>query len=110
MEIVTGIRLLGQPLGSLSFARSFFAQRLQENMADATKLLETVSDHQTALRLFAQCTLHKLPHLLGSEVLYCHTPTANEQWDDWTGPLAIGINSMHATLHLLIVWCPMPLA
>ena len=94
MEIVTGIRLLGQPLGSLSFARSFFAQRLQENMADATKLLETVSDHQTALRLFAQCTLHKLPHLLGSEVLYCHTPTANEQWDDWTGPLATGINSM----------------
>lgn len=74
MEIVTGICLPGQPHGSLSFARSFFAQRLQENMANATKLFETVSDHQTAIRLFSQCTLHKLPHLLGSEVLYCHTP------------------------------------
>ena len=52
-------------------------------MADATKLLDTVSDHQTALQLFAQCTLNKLPHLLGSEVLYCHTQTG----DEWTGSL-----------------------
>lgn len=40
-----------------------------------------------ALCLFVMCTLHKLPHLLGSEVLYCHSPTWHEQWDEWQVPL-----------------------
>ncbi|KAL7528024.1 hypothetical protein ACHAXR_002233, partial [Thalassiosira sp. AJA248-18] len=66
-EVCDGLCLLGQPIGSLEYAIKFFDDRMAENAATATKLLEAVPDHQTALRLFSQCTLHKLPHLLGSE-------------------------------------------
>ena len=80
-EVVKGLRLLGQPLGSLQYARSFFEARLKENEADATNLLLAVSDQHTALRLFSQCTLHKLPHLLGSEVMYRFRESSYEHWD-----------------------------
>ena len=53
-----------------------------------------VKDHHTALTLFAKCTLHKLPHLLGSEVLYNFSPENYGAWDEWKGPLAVGIDDM----------------
>ena len=67
---------------------------MEENKKDAAKLLEIVSDRHTALRLFAQCTLHKLPHFLGSEVMFCFQGTAYERWDEWRGPLSVGIDGM----------------
>ena len=93
-EETSGLRLLGQPLGPRTFAQQFYQLRLQENNAITSKLLATVSDHQTCLRIFSQCTLHKLPHLLGSEVMYSFSGTSSERWDDWMGPLATGISSM----------------
>ncbi len=57
VEITDGLRILGQPLGSRTYASSFFDARLKENLLDATKLFNTVTDHHTALRLFTQCTL-----------------------------------------------------
>ena len=54
-------------------ATQFFTEKIHNNNVDVTKLLATVGNHQTALRLFAQCTLHKLHHLLGSEVMYRFT-------------------------------------
>ena len=44
IEVMDGLRMLGQSLGSLMSARSFFAKGLEENKADATKLLEVVPD------------------------------------------------------------------
>ena len=81
-EQTRGLRLLGQPLGSRTFAASFLASKLKDNKRDATALLEAVPNHQTALRLFAQCTLHKLPHLLASEVMYHFTENQYERWDE----------------------------
>ena len=94
VEVVDGLRLLGQPLGSADFAERFIATKIEENFADAKKLLEVVKDKHTALRLFSQCTLHKLPHLLGSEVLYRFQPEFYKSWNEWTGPLATGIDRM----------------
>ena len=81
VEITDGLRILGQPLGSRTYALSFFDARLKENLLDATKLLNTVTDHHTALRLFIQCTLCKLPHLLGLEVLYCFAKSSYNGWN-----------------------------
>ena len=39
VEITTGLCLLGQPLGSTTFARNFFVDRLEANAADSTRLL-----------------------------------------------------------------------
>ena len=81
--VTDGVRLLGQPLGSLTYAQGFYAKKIKENEQDAAKLLLVVSDKHTALRLLAQCTLHKLPHLLGSVVMYCFQETAYERWNEW---------------------------
>jgi hypothetical protein len=81
VEITDSLRILGQPLGSRTYALSFFNARLKENLLDATKLFNTVTDHHTALRLFTQCTLHKLLHLLGLEVLYCFAKSSYNGWN-----------------------------
>ena len=79
-EEICSLRILGQPVGSTTFAEEFFQKRLEENKRDVAKLLKTVPNHHMALRLFAQCTLHKLPHLLGVEVMYSPMVTdANPQ-------------------------------
>ena len=94
IEETNGLRLLGQPVGSLSFAKSFIDKQVTIAEENATKLLQKVPDHQTALKLFSMCTLHKTPHLLGSEVLYRFQESAYERWDDWSGPLACRIDTM----------------
>ena len=73
VELLEGCRLLGAPVGSPRFARDFCLQRVAAAFANAETLSNTVSDLQTCLRLFAQCTIHKLPHLLGYDVLH-HLP------------------------------------
>ena len=83
MVVTDGVCLLGQPLGSLTYGCGFYAKKIEENEKDATKLLSVVSDKHTVLRLFAQCTLYKLPHLLGSEVMYLFQETAFERWNEW---------------------------
>ncbi|KAL7531883.1 hypothetical protein ACHAXR_004291 [Thalassiosira sp. AJA248-18] len=95
--VVTGIRLLGQPIGSPHFAKQFFQRRLRENLDDANKLLEVVSNHHTALALFAKCTLHQLPHLLASEVMYQLHTRGYTGWDDWNGYLATGIDNIFSS-------------
>ncbi|KAL7527629.1 LOW QUALITY PROTEIN: hypothetical protein ACHAXR_002051 [Thalassiosira sp. AJA248-18] len=48
---------------------------------------------------FSQCILNKLPHLLGSEVLYRFTRSSHDEWNRWSGsgPLAVGIDEMANT-------------
>ena len=67
---------------------------MKENEKGAAKLLSVVSDRHTALRLFGQYTLHKLPYLLGLKGMYYFQETVYERWDEWRGPLSIGIDNM----------------
>jgi hypothetical protein len=94
VEITDGMRILGQPLGSRTYALSFFDAQLKENLLEATKFFNTVTDHHTTLCLFTQCTLHELPHLLGSEVIYCFAKSSYNGWNEWIGPLSVGIDRM----------------
>ena len=98
VEIVEGYRLLGAPVGSAKFAREFCFERVAAATADAHTLTSSVSNLQTRLRLFIQCTIHKLPHLLGYDVLH-HLPLdynmSGFNWEGWEGPL------IDATNHLM---------
>ena len=62
--------LIRQPLGSCTFAHISFRKKLKDKIAYSIKLLLVVSDYHTILRVFTQCTLHKLIQLLCSEVIY----------------------------------------
>ena len=98
VELTEGCRLLGAPVGSAKFAREFCFERVAAATIDAHTLTSSVSNLQTRLRLFAQCTIHKLPHLLGYDVLH-HLPLDYDMsgfnWEGWQGPL------IDATNHLM---------
>ena len=84
VELTTGFRLLGQPVGSATFATEFFDHRIDDVKKNITSLLDNITDQQTRLRLFSQCIIQKLPHLLSADVLY-HLPTNNPNppWEEW---------------------------
>ena len=59
VEVVNGLRLLGQPLGSKDYTATFLVQKMEENVRDAKLILCAISNRHTTLALFVQCTLHK---------------------------------------------------
>ena len=70
VEITTGIRLLGAPVGSQTFAEAFLLEAMDKTKTDSAKLHVKITDLQTRLRLFKQCVIEQLLHLLGNEVLH----------------------------------------
>ena len=104
IELTEGFRLLGTPVGSATFARTFFDDQLKATELEARRLTERIPDLQTRLKLFSQCTIHKLPHLLDADVMHNHTPEfENDQWYNWNGYLTEGIDNIIKTFfkHLL---------
>jgi hypothetical protein len=95
VELITGFRLLGQPIGPATFASNFFARRIDNVKKNITSLLDNITHQQTRLRLFSQCIIQKLPHLLSVDVLF-HLPTddPNPPWKEWNGPLTSNIDSV----------------
>ena len=98
-ELTTGFRLLGSPVGSPSFAREYFNQQLTIVQECIETMTIAITDPQTRLRLFSQCLIQKLPHLLGCDVLYHqdHTDT-NPLWTNWAGPLTTATDSIISRL------------
>lgn len=95
IELTDGFRLLGTPIGSATFARKYFDEQLEITNEEASKLTSRIIDHQTRLKLFSQCTVNKLPHLLDADIMHNHTTEFdNEQWYNWNGHLTRGIDSI----------------
>ena len=88
VELTSGFRLLGHPVGSASFASSFFAKCTDTVKKCVDTLSTSISDPQTRLRIFSSCLLQKIPHLLSSDIMY-HLPPddPNPPWETWNGPL-----------------------
>jgi hypothetical protein len=94
-ELTNGFRLLGTPVGSASFARDFYDEQLKTTDDEAKKLTERIPDLHTRLKLFSQCTINKLPHLLDSDVMHNHSPDfENDLWYNWNGHLTQGIDTI----------------
>ena len=92
-ELTSGFRLLGSPVGSPTFAREFFNDQRSDVQTKITLLSEAITNPQTKLRLFSQCLIQKLPHLLGSDVLHHFDPiNPPPDWTDWDGPLTSTTN------------------
>ncbi|KAL7502262.1 hypothetical protein ACHAXN_000775, partial [Cyclotella atomus] len=69
VEVVDGLRVLGSPVGSPSFCQAFLHSALTKATNDATKITTSLDSLQTILRLYSVCTVHKLTHLFGCDVL-----------------------------------------
>ena len=100
VELTSGFRLLGTPVGSQAFAREYYFAQIETVSTSLSSMLNAITDTQTRLKLFAQCTSQKLPHLLDSDIMH-HYPTDNEsnfeQWYNWMGPLTSGIDDITST-------------
>jgi hypothetical protein len=92
-ELTTGFRLLGSPVGSPAFAREYFNTQLIDIQTCITTMSIAITDRHTRLRLFSQCLIQKIPHLLGCDVLYHYdTDEPPPNWTDWNGPLTSATN------------------
>jgi hypothetical protein len=54
VELTTGFRLLGQPVGSPTFAKEFFSSRVSAIKNCLSALSTSITNEQTKLRLFSQ--------------------------------------------------------
>jgi hypothetical protein len=73
--LTNGLRVLGAPIGSAEFASTFMSNILAQAISDSKKLLTDLEDIQTMTRLFSNCTIHKITHLLSSDVF--HSPISS---------------------------------
>ena len=87
-EETRGACLLGEPIGSGAFAIDFLNAKADEVQEKIAQLNANVSDLHTRLRLFSQCFIAKLPHLLGAEVMHtCPLDINAANWKGWIGPI-----------------------
>ena len=98
IELTDGFRLLGTPVGSATFANQFFLEQLEATRQQYTQLSTDITDLHTRLKLFNTCTLQKLPHLLGADIMH-NLPTDFDpiNWSAWSSPLVEGINHLITT-------------
>ena len=68
VEVTDGLRVLGAPIGSPTFCKTFINDILKRAINDSNKLLSSLEDVQTMVRLFSVCTVHKTTHLFSSDV------------------------------------------
>jgi hypothetical protein len=89
-ELTTGFCLLGSPAGSPAFAREYFNTQLIDIQTCNTTMSTAITDRHTKLRLFSQCLIQKIPHLLDINVLYHYdTDEPPPDWTNWNGPLTL---------------------
>ena len=95
VELTSGFRLLGSPIGSTTFANEFFDDQLKEMERTAHSISTHIPDLHTRLKLFTQCITQKIPHLLDSDVLHNHSNEfLNEEWYNWNGHLTNGYDQI----------------
>jgi hypothetical protein len=79
-----GIRLLGQPIGSQSFANNFINEKifqLQETIN--TKLFHRIHDFQTQLAILKNCIIPSVQHLLATHVYHSFTNNMSPDLHQW---------------------------
>ena len=97
-EITDGLRILGSPIGSIPFCKSFIQSALDKAKSDSTILLDQLNSRQTILQLYRTCTQHKLTHLLASDVLTTDFDILPESLFLWDSDITTNFNNMTHTV------------
>ena len=103
-ELTTGVRFLGQPIGSKDFATSFLADAAAKFTSNLQKLQDSGLSHHAQLLLLHSCALPSLQHLHASDIYYhCNPTTAtNDTLDTWSSPFITAVTqATHSFLAFL---------
>ena len=94
-EITTGVRFLGQPIGSSNFARQYIASKIAklENKLDK---LHQLHDLQTKHTLFRFSLVSSILHLLPADITLAN-PAGRPTSTLWTSPTTIKMERLIAT-------------
>ena len=97
-EVTTGLRLLGQPLGSTDFANQFLQEALARYRHNLQRLKEGLQDRHTQSLLFRCCSQPSLTHLLNADVYYNAPtqPAPNQGLFNWTSPFIAGVQDANS--------------
>jgi hypothetical protein len=94
-----GLRLLGQPIGSVAFANQYIADQATKLHHIVTQqLFHRLHDHQTQLAILKHCAIPSIMHLLATHLFHTHSSNMStdiSQFDSET-TLAIRITIHHA--------------
>ena len=98
VEVTDGLRVLGSPIGSVSFCQNFLSQMMNKAQEDARKIAIHLQDIQTIMRLYSMCTVHKMTHLFSSDVFNSNIADLPQSFFLWNGSLSTKFNEMTETL------------
>jgi hypothetical protein len=94
VEVVDGLRVLGCPIGSISFCQHFLHKALTQAKSDTTKLSTSLESLQTILRLYSICSVHKLTHLFGCDVIDTNFDNLHPDIHLWNSDLTDDFSQM----------------
>jgi hypothetical protein len=85
-----GIRLLGQPIGSKTYANAFIDAKLT-NLQDTinTKLFHRIHDLQTQLAILKHCIVPSVQHLLATHVYHTFTQSTTQDIYQWHSSMTL---------------------
>jgi hypothetical protein len=88
-----GIRLLGQPIGSQSFADNFINDKISK-LQDTinTKLFHRIHDLQTQLAMLKNCIIPSVQHLLATHVCHTFTQQMIQDLHQWHSPTTLQLH------------------
>ena len=92
-EVTTGVRLLGQPLGSKAFATEYLLEAATTYSTNLDSLRTRLTDSHTKFLLYKSCAQPSLQHLITSDIYYHLDPTNPGPLDSWTSPFMAAITT-----------------
>ena len=94
VEVTEGLRVLGAPIGSSSFCRDFLQAAMSKAKLDSEKILNGLDDVQSMVRVYSMCTVHKLTHLFGTDVLNTDGDALPRNYFLWQSELTNNFSEM----------------
>eukprot|EP00957_Ditylum_brightwellii_P176018 13403334-Ditylum_brightwellii.AAC.2 len=92
-ETTDGVVILGVPIGSREFIANALEQFTQDFTEDTTKIMEEMEDAQTALQMYNQCILSRVPFRMIADVICNHDERGNLPADDWHSTTSDAVDS-----------------
>ncbi len=95
VELIDGFQLLGTPVGTLTFARVYYKNQLDTITKGMQLLNSHITNKQTPLKLFAKCSIQKVPHLLALDIMQnINTTESAHNWYNRNGDFISGMDGI----------------